>query len=535
MRTMSAAFAALCAGLLLLMSLSSTTSAQTSWPTTTSVTASNAASLRSTLTREVFGDCGFPTGAAMVTGSGTFNGWPYKVLSSGGRFFDTGANRLLIFHAGHQQEALNSDAGGPLVQYALPLGWDVLVLNMPTGDHSRFANDAHPLTNFMNPVALSLNYILSTHQYQDVVMSGLSGGGWTTVLYAALDERITKSYPVAGSWPKYLRYASGNVNSIGDYEQQLPGLSLNYLDLYALATTNARDQVQVFNSNDPCCFAGDAALGYRDQIQGVATSLGGTFDVIIVQNSAHTVHSSVFDDIAGSAPTPPPVEPGDFITATWKLDDSPGSLILGSAGGYYNGTFFNGPSLGQAPLVGSSGTSAAFNGSSQYATVPDQVNLRPGQKEYAIEMWAKYDSTNYGMAFGKFNLAFPYTGPTVFFNYANDTQTAGRIEFRDKRQSGYWVDTVSTGLNDGVVRYYVFQRRQVSSGVWKLQIYINGVLDAETTLPSVENLNTTEPLYLFSRPGASQYVRGTFDEVQYHVGKSLTPAEILDNYNSQVQ
>lgn len=512
----------------LLLSVSLSASAQTYNDTTTSVTVSNASSKRATLTREVFGDCGFPTGASMVTGTGTFGAYTFKTLSSGAKFFDMGGNKLLIFHAGHQQDALNSDAGGPLVQYALPLGWDVLVMNMPTGDHSRFADDAHPLTNFMTPVALSLNYVLGNRSYQNVAMSGLSGGGWTTVLYSALDTRIKQSFPVAGSWPKYLRYASGNVNSIGDYEQQLPGLSSNYLDLYALATTGGRTQVQVFNSNDPCCFAGDGALGYLAQIQGVADTFSGTFDIIIVQNSLHTVHSSVFDDIAGAAPTPPANTP---IVAHWNLNDVSGSSVLRESNGFFNGIYFNTPTFEKPSLATGAGTSVGFDGVSEYATVPDHQSLRPGTGEYAVEMWAKFDSTNYGMAFGKFSLTFPYTGPTVFFNYANDVQTIGRIEFRDKRQPGYWVDTLTGNLNDGVVRYYVFQRRNVS-GVWKLQIYINGVLDAETVLPSVENLSTAEQIYLFSRPGASQYVRGTYDEVRYHVGQSLSASEILSNYNS---
>lgn len=37
--------------------------------------------------------------------------------------------------------------------------------------------------------------------YKHVVMMGLSGGGWTTTLAAALDHRISLSTPVAGSIP----------------------------------------------------------------------------------------------------------------------------------------------------------------------------------------------------------------------------------------------------------------------------------------------------------------------------------------------
>lgn len=67
-------------------------------------------------------------------------------------------------------------------------------------------------------------------------MMGLSGGGWTTVLYAALDPRIMRSYPVAGSWPIYLRFAS--PRDWGDYEETIPELykTVNYLEMYILGS-----------------------------------------------------------------------------------------------------------------------------------------------------------------------------------------------------------------------------------------------------------------------------------------------------------
>lgn len=216
-------------------------------------------------------------------------------------------------------------------------------------------------------------------------------------------------------------------------------------------------------------------------------------------------------------------------TAYWKMDEASGTVMTSALGGF-NGTYQSSPLLNQTPLIGV-GKSVAFNGSSHYATVPDNAALRPGTGEYAIEMWAKFTGTTYGMAFGKFQGTSPFTGPTVFFNYANDVQTAGRIEFRDKRQAGFWVDSASSGLNDGVARHYVFQRRQTSPGVWKLEMYINGVLDASATLPSVENLNTTEQIFVASRP--AQYINGTFDEVAYYVGKSLTASEVLAHYNAR--
>jgi hypothetical protein len=85
-------------------------------------------------------------------------------------------------------------------------------------------------------------------------MAGLSGGGWTTNLLAAIDERIKYSFSVAGSMPVY--YRSGG--SMGDVEQFLPEFYRDiagYPELYVLgAFGKGRKQVQILNRNDDCCF-----------------------------------------------------------------------------------------------------------------------------------------------------------------------------------------------------------------------------------------------------------------------------------------
>ena len=116
-------------------------------------------------------------------------------------------------------------------------------------------------------------------------MVGLSGGGWTTVVYAAIDPRIQRSYPIAGSVPEHLR---GVVpKSQGDFEQTLPGLAVGYLDLYVMATSGGREQIQLFNRQDPCCFSGDLPYTYRDVVRREAVALGGWFDVVVSQHDAH--------------------------------------------------------------------------------------------------------------------------------------------------------------------------------------------------------------------------------------------------------
>ena len=57
-------------------------------------------------------------------------------------------------------------------------------------------------------------------------MAGLSGGGWTTTFAAAIDKRITGSFPIAGSVPCSMRNPLGHVvgqnwtgNDDEDFEQ----------------------------------------------------------------------------------------------------------------------------------------------------------------------------------------------------------------------------------------------------------------------------------------------------------------------------
>ena len=95
---------------------------------------------------------------------------------------------------------------------------------------------------------------------------GISGGGWTTTMAAAIDDRISQSISVAGSYPMFLR---SDTKNFGDYEQH--NLELykiaNYLDLYVMASVGEdRKFIQIFNLDDPCCFGGTSFQEYEDYI-----------------------------------------------------------------------------------------------------------------------------------------------------------------------------------------------------------------------------------------------------------------------------
>lgn len=102
---------------------------------------------------------------------------------------------------------------------------------------------------------------------------------------AALDKRITRSIPVAGSLPLD-KYQPGKP--LGDAEQiDQRMLSIcDYRCLYALGASNGV-QIQINNDNDPCCFAGSGALEYEKEVQDKVKN-GGIFTVVIDQNDRHS-------------------------------------------------------------------------------------------------------------------------------------------------------------------------------------------------------------------------------------------------------
>lgn len=91
-----------------------------------------------------------------------------------------------------------------------------------------------------------------------VAVSGLSGGGWQTILLSALDPRVTASNPVAGysSFLTRLRYHS----DLGDSEQTPTDLA-RYADYTHLTALRApRPMLLTYNIKDDCCFASAHAL-----------------------------------------------------------------------------------------------------------------------------------------------------------------------------------------------------------------------------------------------------------------------------------
>jgi hypothetical protein len=217
-----------------------------------------------------------------------------------------GSGPVVLYHQGHG-EPLEQSAW--LVKRLVDAGCRVLVLAMPLegrnppllhegleiASHAQLdwlePSAGHPVRFLIEPVVVMLNQLVVEGATTPVTMVGLSGGGWTTTLAAALDLRIGASVPVAGSLPLWLRCLV--AGDWGDWEQNLPELyrRWTYPDLYVLGSSGpGRVQVQVLNQYDPVCFAGIRSRLYEPAVRDCVAAAGpGAFRVFV--DDTHAAHA----------------------------------------------------------------------------------------------------------------------------------------------------------------------------------------------------------------------------------------------------
>jgi hypothetical protein len=243
---------------------------------------------------------------------------------------------LVIVHHGHactlDDDPSPQDVGYGLwrtIQALLREGYGVLGVFMPhmrpgdcTGDHEAvfgLKTVGSPIRYFLEPTAISLNYLKDPHRasadhfppYGVFHMVGLSGGGWTTTVYAAIDPTILCSFPIAGTIPLYLR-AGG---SIGDREQFEPPFYrlAGYPDLYILGAHGPRrKQIQILVRQDNCCFGvaqhdakasglpyPDAMREYETRVRDALQKIGnGSFRLVIDEKApSHMISHWTIEEV----------------------------------------------------------------------------------------------------------------------------------------------------------------------------------------------------------------------------------------------
>lgn len=210
----------------------------------------------------------------------------------------------VIYQQGHEGDIIH---GAKVIRSLLSHGFPVVALAMPLlgrnsqptvylrrhgavrlQDHDYLKlldheYGIHSVRFFLEPVLACVNRLRATGT-EAIAMLGSSGGGWTTTLFAAIDDRVALSFPVAGSLP----FSLSRKGELSDYENHVPELYdlANHLELHVLgAAEKNRRQLQVLNEFDTVVWSGRRGKLYEKPVQEKLAELGGGLFEVMIDSS----------------------------------------------------------------------------------------------------------------------------------------------------------------------------------------------------------------------------------------------------------
>ena len=175
--------------------------------------------------------------------------------------------------------------------------WDGLGLLLDPVDHGAFAmidtGDKHFIGFFISPVLASIDVALASQAYDSVAMVGFSGGGWTTVISAAADDRIKNSVAVAGLLPFFARQQPKDLTDVEQYDaafyKRFPSPMI-----YQMASDQHRQLTMIYNDADPCCFDAASAKLFAKYAANTFS-----YNVTIVASDAHSFPAETVINLLG--------------------------------------------------------------------------------------------------------------------------------------------------------------------------------------------------------------------------------------------
>ena len=213
--------------------------------------------------------------------------------------------RIAIHVCGH--DMFRHVTCAPTVDALLERGWQVIAVDMPLlganapdqrgalKDHNSFlgwdSDGISPVALFVQPLKAIVDQIYQENGANPdltVMLVGRSGGGWTSFMYAALDERVHYAVSVAGGMPMS-HWGHDRPLHTADYEQFDPLIfeSVRYEDIMPVA--GSRGAFYVYNEHDPCCFRLSPDDPFLLYLQSAAVALHKPIGVYVDRET--TTHS----------------------------------------------------------------------------------------------------------------------------------------------------------------------------------------------------------------------------------------------------
>src|SRR5271157_1624270 len=211
----------------------------------------------------------------------------------------------------------------------------------------------------------------------------------------------------------------------------------------------------------------------------------------------------------------------------WKFDDGAGTQAVDSSGNGHTATLVNGVGWVRGKIGDAVSANAARR---QYVSIP-AIDLS-GTKAVTVTLWANRTySTSGGHVL--FEATRNYTNSITGFGFFPDDATCNGIQAALRGNVGYTANCYNQP-SSGVWHHLAVVFDKSQTGGDEVRFYVDGVLQtANRSLHASTNTNNfgNNPIYLFSRAGATEFNSGMIDDLRIYDG-ALTAEQIQQIYNS---
>src|SRR5271165_5629261 len=211
----------------------------------------------------------------------------------------------------------------------------------------------------------------------------------------------------------------------------------------------------------------------------------------------------------------------------WKFDDGLGIKATDSSGNGHTANLVNGVRW----VTGKMGDAVSANAANrQYVSIP-KINLS-GTKAVTVALWANRTYLPAG-EHTLFEATTNYTNSATGFGFFPDDATCNGIQAALRGNLGYVANCYSQP-SSGVWHHLAVVFDKSQTGGDEVKFYVDGVLQTvNRNLYASTNTNNfgNNPLYLFSRAGATQFNSGVIDDLRIY-SSALTAQQIQQIYNN---